>query len=107
MSKELKSCEHKQTIVVDNSLAEWCEDCGAFRIKTLNPWRGSEWYYPKTRPVASAVSGSKLAEIIEDELQTNCLKSLLDIGENANYYEATQILARSVYDLLAEGKDSQ
>ena len=64
MGRELKSCEHKQTIVVDNSLAEWCEDCGAFRIKTRNPWRWGEWYYPNKRPAASVPSVEILTQVI-------------------------------------------
>ena len=91
MSKELKSCEHNQTIVVDNSLAEWCEDCGAFRIKTLNPWRGSEWYYPNTRPAAKVPS--------EIEIMAAINKAGFDLGSVKGLDIARQIRA-----LLAEGK---
>lgn len=80
-----------------------CELCGT-HVKVVGK---TTKHYEPLAPVASVVSGSKLVEIIEDELQTDCLKSLLDIGENPNYYEATQILARSVHALLTEGKGEE
>lgn len=91
MREELKSCEHKQTIVVDNSLAEWCEDCGAFRIKKGNIWWWGEWYYPNTRPAASVPS--------EIEIMAAINKAGFDLGSVKGLD-----IARQIHALLTERK---
>lgn len=91
----------------NTSYKVYCKNSCPVRPWTYN-WRYSEnesvddW---NTRAMSTWLegqvpTGSELVKIIEDELQTDCLKALLDIGENPNYYEATQVLARSIHALI-------
>jgi len=98
---EIKSCEHKQTIVVDNSLAEWCEDCGAFRIKTLNPWRWSEWYYPNIHSLTSVPSKEKILEVV---MESEFYKNIIQYKEANNFTKELKNLVNDLHTLLTERK---
>ena len=84
-NSEIKNCEHKQTIVVDNAVAEWCEDCGAFRVKSGNPWRWGNWYFPRTPEPTKAENGlvkldiEKVADLYDEFYEGATEEGVFDV----------------------------